>query len=150
MTEDGPNKPGRRSGVMAVLPWLLGAVIVLTAAAAAGLGTAYLIASFRAAPTPQSLITPTPVPRPSPTAPPSATESPAPSETAGPAATATVEPSPGPEATPIIHIVQRGESLSLIAAEYGVTLDELISFNQLQNPNLIVPGQEILIPPPSQ
>jgi LysM repeat protein len=42
--------------------------------------------------------------------------------------------------------VQRGESLSLIAAEYGVTADAIIELNELENPNVIVPGQELLIP----
>jgi nucleoid-associated protein YgaU len=29
-----------------------------------------------------------------------------------------------------------------------VTLDAIVQLNELRNPNLIVPGQRILIPPP--
>lgn len=45
------------------------------------------------------------------------------------------------------HTVQRGETLSGIAAQNGVSLSSLIGANpQISNPNLIYPGQTIHIP----
>ena len=45
-----------------------------------------------------------------------------------------------------IHVVEPGETLSSIAKKYGVTLEEIIQANDIKNPNLIYPGQEIKIP----
>lgn len=129
------------------MPWLVGGAFVLLLAVAAGLATAYLVATLRAAPPPQSvLVTPPPIPTPTPSPSPVPTDAPTPAPS--PTASPTVEPSPGPEATPLVHVVARGESLSLIAAQYGTTVDAIIQLNQLQNPNLIQPGQRLLIPPP--
>jgi len=45
------------------------------------------------------------------------------------------------------HTVQSGDTLSGIAAEHGVSLDSLLAANpQIDNPNLIYPGQQIHIP----
>lgn len=45
------------------------------------------------------------------------------------------------------HVVKRGESLSRIAQQHGVGLDELVRANpQIRNPNLIHAGQHITIP----
>jgi LysM repeat protein len=44
------------------------------------------------------------------------------------------------------YVVQRGDSLSKIAARFGVTLQSLISTNNLINPNLIYAGQVLVIP----
>ena len=44
------------------------------------------------------------------------------------------------------HVVQRGETLFRIALRYGVTVDSLVSFNGLANPNRIYAGQTLLIP----
>ncbi len=45
------------------------------------------------------------------------------------------------------YTVQRGDSLSQIAAQHGVSLQDLIAANpQIRNPNLIYPGQSIAIP----
>eukprot|EP01025_Chloroclados_australasicus_P027180 TRINITY_DN26981_c0_g1_i2.p1 TRINITY_DN26981_c0_g1~~TRINITY_DN26981_c0_g1_i2.p1 ORF type:complete len:452 (-),score=37.67 TRINITY_DN26981_c0_g1_i2:270-1625(-) len=47
----------------------------------------------------------------------------------------------------IKHIVKIGDTLSQIAQEYEVDLDDVISANpQLEDPNLIYPGQSITIP----
>ena len=131
---------------MSALPWVVGSLIVLIAALVAGLGTAYLVASLRQVPPPQSLITPTPASTPRPTASPAQTA--AASPTLSPVRSPTPGPSPTPEVTPLVHVVQAGESISLIAVQYGTTVDAIIVLNGLQNPNLIVPGQELLIPPP--
>ena len=44
------------------------------------------------------------------------------------------------------HIVQAGESLSAIAARYGVSLQVLITTNNIANPNHIFVGQRLRIP----
>jgi len=44
------------------------------------------------------------------------------------------------------HTVQPGESLSSIAAEYGVTLRSLIKANETVNLNRIRPGQALIVP----
>ena len=140
----------RRSTAEAVLPWLVGGLIVLIVAVAAGLATAYLVAQMRAAPPPLTAL-PSPTPTRAPATPvPSiagsdAPETAQPSEEAPPTDAATP---PSAEATPRVHIVRRGESISLIALEYDVTPESIIELNELQNPNVIVPGQELLIPPP--
>jgi LysM repeat protein len=45
------------------------------------------------------------------------------------------------------HIVQSGESLSMIAAQYGVSVEAIMAANALDDPNTIVVGQELLVPP---
>lgn len=44
------------------------------------------------------------------------------------------------------YTVERGDTLSKIASEHGLTLSELLDANDLSNPNLIHPGQIIVIP----
>jgi LysM repeat protein len=47
-----------------------------------------------------------------------------------------------------LHIVARGESLLVIARQYGVTVNAIIAENpDLEDPNRIIPGMELLIPP---
>jgi len=43
------------------------------------------------------------------------------------------------------HVVQPGETLSHIALTYGVTIDDLVAANQLDDPNFIVAGQSLII-----
>ena len=45
-----------------------------------------------------------------------------------------------------IHVVSNGESLNKIASIYGATASAIADANSLANPDLILPGQEILIP----
>lgn len=45
------------------------------------------------------------------------------------------------------HTVQSGDTLSHIAAKHGMSWQELAKYNNLDNPDLIHPGQEIRIPP---
>jgi len=45
-----------------------------------------------------------------------------------------------------VHIVHRGESLGMIAQRYGVSVRDLIRYNHLGNPDILVAGQRILIP----
>ncbi len=49
-------------------------------------------------------------------------------------------------ATGGVHIVKPGETLSSIAAHYGVSLSRLVAANHLANPNFIWVGQRLLIP----
>jgi len=51
-----------------------------------------------------------------------------------------------PEPVPLQHVVQPGETLSSIAAAYGVSVAELIEANHIQNPDLIRPGEVLFIP----
>ncbi|QNO14887.1 SafA/ExsA family spore coat assembly protein [Alkalicella caledoniensis] len=52
-----------------------------------------------------------------------------------------------PEATFVIYVVQPGDSLFKIAKKYGVSLNDLIAANpQIKDPNLIFPGQKIIVP----
>lgn len=45
----------------------------------------------------------------------------------------------------IIYTVQRGNTLSQIAAAYGVSVAHIVELNDIQNPNLIYPGQKLRI-----
>ena len=47
---------------------------------------------------------------------------------------------------PPTHLVQSGETLSLIATRYGLPLDSLIAANHLDNPDVVWAGQSLLIP----
>ncbi|XWX02724.1 LysM peptidoglycan-binding domain-containing protein [Aggregatilineales bacterium SYSU G02658] len=44
------------------------------------------------------------------------------------------------------HTVQRGENLTRIARLYGVSVQSIITRNNLANPNRILPGQVLIIP----
>jgi spore germination protein len=46
-----------------------------------------------------------------------------------------------------IYVIQSGDSLWQIARRFGVTIDALQQLNQLPDPNRLVVGQAILIPP---
>ncbi|WP_066174631.1 L,D-transpeptidase family protein [Bacillus marinisedimentorum] len=52
----------------------------------------------------------------------------------------------------MIHTVKPGEILSQIARDYRKPLREIIAANRLVNPNLIFPGQKLVIPgfPPAE
>ena len=44
-----------------------------------------------------------------------------------------------------VYTVRSGDTLSGIAAKYGVTVNDLVSWNNISNPNLIYVGQKIVI-----
>ncbi len=46
---------------------------------------------------------------------------------------------------PLIHIVSAGETLGIIAEQYGVTVEEIVANNQLADANSIFQGQELTI-----
>ena len=45
----------------------------------------------------------------------------------------------------ITYTVQRGNTLSQIANAYGVTVSHIVEINDIQNPNLIYPGEKLRI-----
>ena len=45
----------------------------------------------------------------------------------------------------IIHVVQPGETIFSIAAQYNISPQKIITDNELQNPNVLVPGQTLVI-----
>jgi len=63
----------------------------------------------------------------------------------GGASSAVSQPSPA-GAAGRTHIVQRGETLAIIAARYNVTTWALIRANEIVNPALIYPGQALTVP----
>jgi LysM repeat protein len=70
---------------------------------------------------------------------------------AAPAATGAPRPTEAPapdqnQGGSKIHIVQRGDTLSKIAARYGVSVRTLMAANKLRNANLIYTGQRLVIP----
>ncbi len=74
------------------------------------------------------------------------TDAPAPSPTPTPLNTAT--PIASPTAQPdgqIIYTINAGESLSLIAQRFGLTLDNLYSMNNLDDNTVIQVGQQIVL-----
>lgn len=46
----------------------------------------------------------------------------------------------------IAIIIQRGDTLSKIAVEYGTTVERLVELNNINNPNLIIAGNTLLVP----
>lgn len=58
------------------------------------------------------------------------------------------EPLPPPPSGSSVYIVQPGDTLSVIARQFRISLGALIAANpQILDPNLIFPGQFIIIPP---
>lgn len=58
-------------------------------------------------------------------------------------------PAPDPQAPytgATTHIVQPGQELGLIAKEYGVDVDAIVTLNDISNPDLLYIGQELTIP----
>ena len=45
-----------------------------------------------------------------------------------------------------VHVVQPGDSLFRIALQYGVSVQAIVEANNIVNPNLIIAGQELIIP----
>ena len=110
------------------------------------------MATTHVTPTPSSVPTATPTPVPSPAASPTTvTPTSTPLATASPVATATAAPAASPSATPTAapqtYVIQSGDTLTSIAAQFGVTVQQLVDLNHLANPNLIISGTVLEIPP---
>jgi len=52
----------------------------------------------------------------------------------------------GKDGNAVIHVVRRGDSLSVIAVSYGVPMRELLDANQLTRRSTLYPGQRLEIP----
>ena len=106
-----------------------------------------------ASPTPRPTQTPTPTVRPTgtPVASVAATASPTPVPTATPAppsVPATPAPTVVPTPAPIVrtYVVQAGDTLALIAQQFGVSVSALQAANGIDNPDEIVIGDVLVIP----
>ena len=64
-------------------------------------------------------------------------------ETPAPAATTVPEDE---VITPLVHVVQDGENLTSIAAQYEISVQDLLLVNGLGEDDLIFPGDELIIP----
>lgn len=56
-------------------------------------------------------------------------------------------PAPTPPTTERSHVVQKGDTLSKIAKRYGTTVGRLVALNGIANPNMIVVGRRLRLPP---
>lgn len=77
---------------------------------------------------------------------PDAVVTPAPGEQAEPAAT-TSSSTASTLPQQILYTVEPGDTLSVIAAEFGVPTDELAAYNGITDVNAIKPGDQLAIPP---
>ena len=48
------------------------------------------------------------------------------------------------------HIVKKGETLTLIARQYGISINTIVQNNRIQNPDVILVGQNLVINAPSE
>ncbi|MCW5846987.1 MAG: LysM peptidoglycan-binding domain-containing protein [Anaerolineae bacterium] len=55
-------------------------------------------------------------------------------------------PDPAASTIPRVHVVQDGENLTIIAADFGVSVEEILAINNLANGDLLAVGQELIIP----
>lgn len=113
---------------------------------AASLQTATAEAAATAIPTatatqPPPTATATPIP---PTPTPLPTSTPLPTETPTP-----LPPTATPTPTPIRHVVEEGDVLWNLARQYGVTVDDIVAANELEDPNSLSIDQVLIIPPPA-
>lgn len=61
----------------------------------------------------------------------------------------TPKPEPGPTPKPTettTIIIQWGDTLSQLAIDYNTTVEELVSLNNIENPNLIYAGDTLIVP----
>jgi LysM repeat protein len=86
-----------------------------------------------------------PAPKPAEPAP-SATPSPA---AANPATAGVENPSPS-DANVRTHVVAKGETLTQISKQYGVTVEEIQQLNKIEDAKKLQAGQTIKIPAPQQ
>jgi LysM repeat protein len=116
-------------------------------------------------PTPEPTAEPTPTPTPAPTDTPAPSPTPTPSPDPSATASATPAPAQTPKAAPTAssaaagtlppgrpgrgqfsYTVETGDTLSGLAARFGVTVDAIATLNHLANPSHIITGTTLLIP----
>jgi LysM repeat protein len=49
-------------------------------------------------------------------------------------------------AEPVVHVVQLGDSISALAVKYGVSVEDIIAANGLENPDLLRANMRLVIP----
>jgi LysM repeat protein len=141
---EGPRPPRPRSRVDAALPWILAATVVLILAVSGGLIAAWVVATINAVPPPVAEIA-TPTPGSAESAPPTGQASPQPTDQ--PRHTPTPSPVRTQEPPPYTYVVQRGDSVTAIAAAFQVNWEDIVALNNLKPPKYrIFPDQELLIP----
>lgn len=129
--------------------WMIVALLLALALLATVIALAFALGFVRlpdggpvagASPSPTSVAvsTPSPSPATSPSAPPSVPA------TAAPTQAPSMGPTPGG-----IHVVQSGETLFSIGLLYGVPWQLIAEANNIENPDHIELGQEIVIPVPA-
>ena len=62
------------------------------------------------------------------------------------AATATPTPEPPPNVEEQVYVVQPGDTMLVIATRYEVSVDDILSANNLSDPNFVFEGQRLVIP----
>ena len=131
------------------------AVLGVSAGAAAAIGGAGALAGLSGTETPSPSAIPTPTPTPSvvpvsgapPTPLPTIAPTPTPVQTPAPTPTPLVTPTPAPTPVPArIYVVQQGDTLSAIAATFGVSVEAIVQTNSLASADDIVIGQRLIIP----
>ena len=139
----------RRGSAAARLRTLVVSVLVVALTAVLGFAAGTMLPTLLPGPgiaggptaSPTAALTPTPEPIEEPTV------APTPTPTVEPTEEPTVAPTPTPTPKPIVHVVKPGENLTMIAAKYGVTVKAIQDANGIKDPNKIIVGQKLKIPP---
>lgn len=135
---------------------------VVTAAAAAGVvvsgAAAHSVPTTTSKPVAKPTVTPTVKPTPAPTkttvvvpTPTPTVSKPAPKPTTKPTAKPTakpVTPTKKVPSAPATYVVHAGDTLDVIAEKHSLTVEQIVRFNGLSNPNLIRVGQVLRLRPP--
>lgn len=53
---------------------------------------------------------------------------------------------PAQVVVPLVHTVQEGENLTIIATQYNVSVEDLLAINNLSNADMLALGQQLIIP----
>jgi len=78
-----------------------------------------------------------------------ATASPTPLTSASPGASAASSAPPVASPSPTVYTVKAGDTLSQIAKQFGVTVDQIVKANpQIKNPDKLALDAQLVIPPP--
>lgn len=56
---------------------------------------------------------------------------------------------PEPDRRPKLYTIKRGDTLFTIALDHGLDYKELVEWNNIENPNVIRPGQQLRLEPPA-
>ncbi len=71
-----------------------------------------------------------------------------PPPTTAPVPTTVAATTPAPAAAGGTYVIEPGDTLSVIAEQFGITTDALVQANNITDVNTIRPGQELIIPAP--